>query len=566
MTKQVMPRADESFDVVVLGSGAGGMTAALVAACEGLSVCLLEKTDRFGGTTAWSGGMVWAPGAAEAAADDPDAVRRYLAALVPGAGQDPVMEAFLRAAPQAIGYLARNSLVQLRAVPRYPDYHSDLPGATEAGRVLEPLPFDARQLGDLLPALRLPLPEFALFGSMMVARADLPRFRNVLKSPRDAMFVAGQMARFGWQRLRYGRGTALVLGNALVARLLASLVARGVVLRRGVVVAALMRDRGRVSGLQLADGQTITARHGVVLATGGFTHDTARRANWLPSEMADHSATAPGATADGARLALALAVGVGLAEGRAANAFMAPVSVYRRSDGSLARYPHTVVDRAKPGVIAVNAQGRRFANEALSYHAFAGAMLAPANQAAKGAWLICDSAFLWRYGLGAIKPMTLRLAPWRRRGYLRSAPDLAALGRLLGLPDEALAQTVARFNKGAAGGEDPDFGRGGTVYERFLGDAAASPNPCVAPITRAPFHAVRIVPGDLGAAAGLRINAQAQVCTDKGDPVPGLYAVGADACSVMQGAYPGPGITLGPALTFGWLAARAIMAETSRAL
>lgn len=557
------------YDVVVVGAGAGGMAAALVAALEGAQVCLVEKEPVIGGTTAWSGGMVWAPGVIPdqpgrpGAPDDGESVTAYLASLIPGAARDPRLAAFRARAPAALAYLARRSQVKLRRLARYPDYYQDRPGASLAGRVFEPEPFDAARLGARLSLLRRPLPEFALFGDMMVARPDLARFRAVFKAPAAFARVAGLLARHAWQKLRHGRGTSLVLGNALAARFLASLDQAGVEIRTACPAASLLRDdRGRVIGLALQDGARLYARRGVVLATGGFGHEPARRAALLPPALADHSATAPGAAGDGLRLGQA--AGAAIAQGTVGNGFWAPVSCYVRADGSRAVYPHTVTDRAKPGLIAVDATGQRFVNEALSYHAFVEAMLAGQLRApSASAWLIADRKFLWRYGLGAVKPMALSTRRFRRQGYLIRARSIAALARALGLDACRLQATLTRYNRFAASGEDPDFGKGGDAYQRFLGDAAVSPNPCLAPIETPPFYAVEVTPGDLGTAAGLATDSDGRVCDPAGRPIAGLFACGNDMLSVMQGAYPGPGITLGPAIVFGYAAALAMVRQGS---
>lgn len=548
------------YDVIVLGSGAGGMAAALFSALHGLRACLIEKTDRFGGTTAWSGGMIWAPlsrVAAEAGLTDEDSearVLRYLDALIDGASDDPRMLAYLRNAPRALDMLDASTSVKLQPVPLYPDYHSDLPGATTAGRVLEPVPFDAATLGPRLAQLRRPLPEFALLGTMMLARPDIPHFRKFGKSLKSTAVVLRQVTAFMRQKLRHGRGTRLVLGNALAARFLKSLDEAGVTLMARTEVTALCRDgTGRVNGVTLACGRTLRAARGIVLATGGITHDPERRVALLPPALADHSATCDAATGDGARLAEAMQSRI--AEGAGGNAFYAPVSRYVRPDGSRATYPHTVVDRAKPGLIAVTPRGRRFVNEALSYHEFTKAMLRENPEPGSHAWLIADADFVWKYGLGAVKPMQVDKRRFMRQGYLLRARSIAALARRMGVPPETLDATVTAYNTVAQRGEDPAFHRGTTSYQRFLGDAEVAPNPCVAPITRAPFYAVRVLPGDLGAAAGIATDASARALDGAGRPVPGLYACGADACSIMQGHYPGPGITLGPAITFGFLAA-----------
>jgi succinate dehydrogenase/fumarate reductase flavoprotein subunit len=236
-----------------------------------------------------------------------------------------------------------------------------------------------------------------------------------------------------------------------------------------------------------------------------------------------------------------------------------PVSHVPRKDGSTGVFPH-FVDRSKPGVIAVNRHGERFVNEADSYHDFIQALRASYN--AKGdkgevcAWFIADHRTIRRYGLGYAKAAPLPLGPELRSGYLKRGRTPEDLARAAGFDPEAFARTVAAFNGPAARGEDPEFGRGSTSYNRSLGDPAHKPNPCVAPVAQGPFYAVKVVVGDLGTFAGLRTDAEARVLSGgDGPPIPGLYAAGNDAASIMGGAYPGGGITLGPAMTFGYIAA-----------
>ncbi|MDP6706192.1 MAG: FAD-dependent oxidoreductase [Alphaproteobacteria bacterium] len=554
-----LPPEAEAFDVVVLGAGAGGMAAAAVAATEGLSVLVLEKTRHVGGTTAISGGMVWAPNCdVEAAADDStDAAAAYLDATVPTDAGRAIREAYLAAAPLAIGYLAHHTEVRLEAVPFYPDYYPELPGATTRGRVLEPEPFDGRRLGDAFDRLKPPLPEFTLFGGMMVARADLPHFRNLFRSARSALHVARLVVAYARQRLGHRRGTSLVLGNALAGRLLKSLLDRDVSICLDTHVVRLERQAGRVVGVVVAEQgreRVLVAKRAVILATGGFSHNAARRRDLLPREAQEVTAVADGAAGDG--LDLGTAAGGRIERAEFSPAFWVPASHYRRSDGRQVIFPHTVTDRGKPGLIAVTAAGRRFTNEAASYHEFVGAMLRADNAAdAVPARLICDRRFIWKYGLGAIKPMTLRLRSYKAAGYLTEANSIAGLARALRIDEDALVMTVERYNRDARQGTDTEFGRGSNVYQRHFGDAEVHPNPCLAPIERPPFYSISVSPADLGTATGLAVNAQAQVLDGDGRPVPRLYACGNDMASIMQGAYPGPGITIGPALVFGYLAA-----------
>jgi succinate dehydrogenase/fumarate reductase flavoprotein subunit len=556
----LMPTVD-AYDVVVVGAGAGGMTAAAVAAAQGLRVLLIEKTEFVGGTTAWSGGMVWIPANAkmrEAGLSDSRAdAEAYLASTVPENDNAALREAFLSRGPEAIDYLEANTEVRLQLVKTYPDYYPERAGATAGGRVLEPVVFDGTRLGIAFRRLRPPLPEFTLFGGMMVNRSDIPHLRKVGRSLHSTLRSMRLVAQYALQRLRAPRGTTLHLGNALAARLYASLLARKVEVLLGANVESLLVEQGAVRGVMLAAPfkRSIAAHKGVVLATGGFSHDAALREKFFPAAAGFVSATATAGTGDGLRIAMA--AGASFATRVADPAYWVPASLFKRADGSRGVFPHTVTDRAKPGVIAVNASGQRFVNEALSYHEFVRAMLCDGNDAASRPFhLICDRKFLWTYGLGRIQPFTWNYKRYIKSGELIEAPSIETLADAIGVESFALAATVASFNTHAQDGHDPEFGRGGTIYQRHLGDAGHSPNPCVAPIERAPFFALRIYPADLGTAIGLAIDDHARVLRQDGSAIAGLYACGNDMSSIMNGNYPGPGITLGPALTFGYIAGR----------
>ncbi len=561
-----MMRADdmaneETYDAIVVGAGAGGLAAGCVAAAEGLKTLLIEKSPLVGGTTAVSGGMVWIPANPKMAAagieDSIENARRYLDRCAPTRNA-AAREAFLARGNEALAYLEARTALRLRPVLNYPDYYPDLPGATLGGRVLEPVDFDARVLGRDFALLRRPLAEFMLFDGMMVARPDLPHFRAVLRSPRSAARVARLVAEYGWQRLTAPRGTRLVLGNALVGHLLKSALDLKVSLRLGAQVARLAMREGAVAGVEIDRGgqrETIAARAGVVLATGGFSHDAEMRARLLPAVVSRRSPVCATSTGDGIRIGLA--AGGTLGGRNTQNAFWAPVSHFRRADGSECVFPHTVVDRGKPGIIAVTRDGERFTSEAMSYHEFVLAMFrANRTGAAIPAFLLCDRRSLWQYGLGAVRPFTLSLAKHVASGYLTRARTLAALAAGLGIDAVHLARTIATYNADARRGVDSQFGLGGDAYQRYLGDARNRPNPCMRPIEAGPFFAIRLYPSDLGTAAGLVTDASARVLGADGRPVPNLYACGNDMASIMEGAYPGPGITLGPALVFGYIAAR----------
>jgi succinate dehydrogenase/fumarate reductase flavoprotein subunit len=313
-----------------------------------------------------------------------------------------------------------------------------------------------------------------------------------------------------------------------------------------------------VQGIQILDAsgtRPFVARKGVVLATGGFSHDASLRERFFSGAAGAVSATAPAGTGDGLRIGMA--GGASLGPMVANPAYWVPASLFRRADGSQGVFPHTVTDRAKPGLIAVNASGRRFVNEAVSYHEFVRAMLRDGNDVAgRPFYLVCDARFLWTYGLGRIKPFTRRIRRYVESGELMEAPSIDALAEAIDVETSALSATVDNYNVHARTGLDPEFGRGSTIYQRHLGDADRLPNPCIAPIEQAPFYALRVYPADLGTAVGLRTDRHARVLREDGTAIAGLYACGNDMGSIMNGNYPGPGITLGPALTFGYIAGR----------
>ncbi|MBJ6128124.1 FAD-dependent oxidoreductase [Microvirga splendida] len=562
----------ETFDVVVVGSGAGGMAAALTARDAGLTVLVVEKTEFFGGSTAVSGGAVWIPDNPHMAevghSDSRDAVITYLSQTVGNRMRREIVDAYLDNGPRMVRFLEERTAVRFTARAYSPDYKPELGGASFGGRTLDPVEFDGRRLGPLFKHLRPPIRNFLVFGGMMVGRSDINALLGLTKSVANVRHGAAILSRYARDKVGpWGRGTRLLLGNALAGMLLKSADDAGVVLRRNVPVQRLIMRGGHVIGVAVgtpSGERAIEARLGVVLATGGFPHSAARRLVELPTPDVHRSVVPKGNTGDG--LDLALSAGAALEDDNAGPALWAPVSVWRRADGSESLFPHLVTDRQKPGLIAVNSTGRRFTNEASSYHDFVAGMLkAEGESPSVPAYLICDRTFLKRYGLGLVRP-GIAGAPLVRRlvrdGYLFEAQAIPDLASKIGVPAAALEQTVASMNRAARTGEDPDFGRGASAYDRYLGDPEHSPNPCLGAIERPPFYAVAVWPGDIGTAKGLRADASARVLDTEGRPIPGLYVAGNDMNSVMAGTYPAAGITLGPALTFGYIAGQAI--ATSR--
>ena len=557
-----MTEWDEQTGLLVFGAGAGGMTAALVGKLEGLDVLLCEKTEAAGGITASSAGSAWIPGTSQSRrAGVPDTVERgraYLDSVIGTRGGDAPREAFLRTGPTVIDDLEARSAVKFAAATAHPDYLGNHPGAAFGGRALVPLAFDGRLLGADFKRVLPPWSEFTVLGGMMVTRADIPALLAPLRSLANLRRVAGLLGRYALDRLRHRRGTNLVMGNALVGRLLYSLREAAVPIRFGTRLIELVRDGDRVAGA-VVDGpggrRTIRAERGVVLATGGLARDPALRATLFPEAAQPLSLAPEGHTGDAVNAALAQ--GAALDDAMESPGLWMPCSVMTREDGTQSVWPHIILDRAKPGLIAVNAAGRRFCNEADSYHDFCTAMMrADAISPSIPAHLIVDRRFIADYGLGLVHPGTRNLSRFIRAGYLIEAPDLRALALRIGADPEGLAATVKAYNADSQTGVDHAFGRGESDLNRINGDPANKPNPCLRPIGPGPFYAVAVRPADLASSAGLAGDGDGRVLDAAGAPIPGLYACGNDLASIFRGTYPGPGTTIGPALVFGWRAAR----------
>lgn len=556
---------ETAFDLIVLGSGAAGLTAALTAALEGMSVLMLEHQPVFGGTSARSSGTVWVPDnrhmRAAGIADRREA-EAYLSALAGASAAPGMLRAFLDAAPAMEADLGARAGLACRPLKTAPDYRQEIEGAAPGWRALEPPAFDGRALGADFERLAAPLPELMLFGGMMVTRPEAAALVRAERSLSAMRLGAGLVSRYLADRLRHRRGTRLVLGNALVARLFAEGRRRGVRLITSASVSELTREQGRVTGV-LLDGRRIEGRRGVVLAGGGFPASAEWRAREMPEPIAPDTPASPGAM--GRTLELGVAAGGVLGPSGLDNALWFPSSLMQRRDGSQAVYPHIVLDRAKPGSIAVDASGRRFCNEAVSYHEFVRAMYRrQAECVAIPAWMICDRRFISRYGLGLIRPRTPVLGRYIGNDYLKTGRDASELARKIGVPAEALTETLARFNGFASSGRDADFQRGETLYDRANGDATHGPNLCLGPVGPGRLYAVALYPTPLGTSRGLMADVDARVLDGGGTPIPGLYVAGNDMHSVFGGEYPGAGAQLGQGMTFGWLAARHAAGNNAR--
>lgn len=543
-------------DLLVIGSGAAGLSAAVTAAFHGLKVVVAEKDPVLGGTTAWSGGWIFAPCTPLARragiVEDVELPRTYLRHVLGPHFDEARVGAFLDAAPRMVSFFEEHTALRFEAGLRIPDTYGTVPGAGTGGRSVIAAAYDARELGELVHKLRLPMRETTFMGMTIQAGPDLAAFMNVTRSPRAFAHVAKRVTRHWLDLVRHRRGMQLRNGVALVARLLRSAADLGVDPRTSSAALELLRENGTVTGAVLAPGIEVRARRGVVLAAGGFAHDGARVRALFPAPDQHWTLAVPSATGDGARLGESAG---GIVDNTlAAPGAWCPVSLVPFADGTTGRFPH-IIERGKPGIIGVLANGRRFCNEGEGYHDYVAAMLAavPAGQEV-ASWLVCERAFQRRYGLGIARPTPLPVGPYLRSGYIKSGRTLAELARNCGIDPAGLERTVAEYNVHACKGDDPAYGRGSTIYHRYQGDARVRPNPCVAPIERAPFFAVKVVPGSFGTFAGLRTDAHARVLDASGRPIPNLYAAGTDMASVMGGCYPAGGINLGPALTFGYIA------------
>jgi succinate dehydrogenase/fumarate reductase flavoprotein subunit len=551
-------------DVLVAGSGAGGLAAAITAAQRGLQVIVTEKEALFGGTTAYSAGGIWIPCSSHArragVSDSAEEALRYLEQEIGEHLDRAKARAYLATCAEALDFVERETTVRFTLMTAWSDYHPDLPGASAGGRSLVPEPFDGRLLGERFRDLRPPLATMMLYGGMSVGRTDIPHLLNATRSARSALHVLGMLARYGADRLRWPRGTRLTNGNSLVAQLAKSLFERSVPLWLRSPLVRLVRADGRVAGaIVRREGREIEvrARRGVVLACGGFPRDDDMRVEHYRHVAAgkNHVPLAPpGNAGDGIRAARG--VGAAFTAEYPQPAAWTPVSLVPQRDGTVVPYPH-FIDRCKPGYIAVDRRGRRFANEADSYHDFMPRLFEACRfDAEVAAFLVCDHRAIRRYGIGVVPPAPGRMGPHLRSGYLARADTPEALARALGVDPPGFAAQLERYNRDAERGEDPELGKGTNAYHRFGGDPSHGPNPNIAPIVTPPYYAVKLVPGDLGTFIGLATDPLARVLDVNEQPIPGLYAVGNDQASVMGGTYPGAGITIGPALTFGYIAAR----------
>lgn len=558
-----MAKPELEYDLIVVGSGAAGLSAAITAAYHGLSVVVLEKADGLGGATAWSGGWMWIPlnSLAKRAGinEDPDTVRTYLRHRLGKRYDSAKIDAFLDAAPRMVDFFDEHTALQFADGNAIPDIYAETPGAGTGGRSVIAAPFDGRDLGKTIHKLRKIMRETAFLGMPIQAGPDLTAFLTCTRSLRSALHVAKRFTRHMWDLARYGRAMQLVNGAALIARLVKSGEALNVTYKVSSPVTQLVAESGRIQGVvanTTPEGEIeLRSRRGVVLAAGGFPYDVERRRELIPrTPTGEEHWPLPPTSSNGDGLRLGETAGGVIETDLESPVAWAPISLVPYGNGRVGHFPH-IIDRGKPGIIGVLADGCRFVNEAYGYYDYVAAMVreVPDGQEVTS-WLICTHRFQRRYGIGITRPSPAPFRHWIRKGYLKQGRTVEELAGQCGIDPQGLARTIREYNKHARHGEDPDFGRGSTPYNRKQGDPANKPNPCIAPLDKGPYYAVKIVPGCFGTFAGLKTNAEAQVLDVNGEAITGLYAAGTDMASIMGGHYPAGGINLGPAMAFGHIA------------
>jgi 3-oxosteroid 1-dehydrogenase len=531
------------FDVVVIGTGGAGMTAALAAADAGARVAIVDKSAVAGGTTAVSGGVVWVPGnrhMSEAGiADSADDAFTYVSRLADGRSDPALIRRFLEVGPEMVDFVERVTPVRFQALGRYPDYHPEFAGGRPGGRSLDPGLFDTGELGPWKPRLR----RSPVFGMTAM---------SVTEATEWGVFSKPSALPFGLLAKRFKQGL-VCYGGALAGGLLKALLERGIEPLLATPARELVIDGERVVGVRAEQGGepvALGARRGVVLASGGFEWDPELCARFLGGPLT-HPNSPPDNTGDGLRMAMALGADLGnMSEAWWCPSLAIPGEEY---DGR-PLYRGDFATRSLPHTIIVNRRGRRFVNEAHNYNDMMKAFFAfdPVDyqRANLPAWIVLDSQYLERYALLTYVP-GMPVPDWLTR-----ADTLDGLAAAIGVDPRGLAATVAGFNRFAVEGSDPELRRGESLYDHFYGDPEHRPNPNLGTIEKPPFYAIQVHPGAIGTKGGVRIDRDARALRIDGRPIAGLYAAGNVTAGITGPGYPGAGATIAAAMTFGYLAGR----------
>lgn len=545
----------ETVDVVVVGAGGAGLAAALTAASKGLSTVLVEKSPYWGGSTSRSGGGVWIPNNSvlrrDGVVDSPEEARKYAHAIIGEHAPADRIDAYIDRGPEALDYLMAHAPLDLEWVKGYSDYYPEAPGGRVTGRSVEPRPFDARRLGDDLATMHPMYTKAPL--NMVVLQSDYKWMNVGMRHWRGIAKMAKVGARFSWFKSRNKK--MIAMGAALAAELLVGCRQAGVDIRLNTPMTDLLVDDGAVVGVRVDhDGQPqeIRARFGVILGSGGFEHNEAMRAQYQRAPIGTEWTTgAPSNTGDGIVAAQSAGAAVSLMD----DAWWGPTMTLPKGPW------FALSERNMPGTFMVNMRGERFMNESLPYveagHQMYGGEFGQGEGAGANvpAWLVMDQRCRNRYlfaGLPARQPIP---KSWLASGAVVKADTIAGLAEQMGVPAEALTATTERFNGFARTGVDADFQRGVSGYDNYYGDPTNKPNPNLGPVNKAPFYAVKMVPGDLGTKGGIDTDVAGRALRADGSVIEGLYAAGNTSAPVMGHTYAGPGATIGPAIVFGYLAA-----------
>ena len=558
--ERVSGSLDHHCDFLVIGSGGGGMTAALRAHDSGLDTLVIEASDKFGGSTGMSGGALWIPNnqhmAAAGVSDSPAEGLEYLRKVAGERGTDPRVRAYVEHSPEMVRYLEGASAVKLSPCKAYCDYYPEYAGGKPGARTIEPVPYSASELGEHARELRRSGQGLVL-GRMGVTAVEAHRL--VQFSFISYVLLFWLLVRY-WldlpARLKGKEDNRLTLGTALVGRMRRSMLDRDIPLWLSTRALELIVQDGRVVGARVErDGKPlrILAQHGVLLASGGFERNLDMRLHYQQHPItATWTAGNPHNVGDGIRMGEAVGGSLDLMD----EAWWTPVTLLPNEYAWL-----LVVEKSMPGAIMVNQAGRRFTNEAAPYGDVVHGIYAANRPEASTvpAYLIFDARYRRSYPVGPLGPSKLQpdsaVGRRLRRDFLHKANSLAELAARIGVNPEGLERTVERFNTFARVGRDEDFRRGESAYDRYYSDAKIAPNSSLAPLVEAPFYAIAVYPGDLGTKGGLRTDIHARVLTADDKVIAGLYAAGNCTASVMGTSYPGAGGTIGPAMTFGYLAA-----------
>ena len=541
---------DFKTDLVIIGTGSAGLTAAIVADHEGLDVIVLEKEPVYGGTTALSGGVCWVPNNSlmkKAGIDDnPDDAMTYLKHNIGNRVAEAKLQAFVDNAPKMADYLITNSAMEFVLVHGFPDYRPETPGGSKGGRSIDPKVISGRRLDDYdkLRKSNLTIP-----GGVVGSVTELRRLAFYRANPLGLLQVWRFFPRNLWNKI--ARREHVSSGRALIARLRLTLQRKNVPFWLETPLEELLVEDGAVIGVRATkDGSSITirARKGVVMAAGGFERNSAMRKQFFGDKGGDawnegaFTSGSPGNTGDG----ISAGAEIGAAMDLMDDMWWMPSVIPPSGTPAI-----VVFERGLPHMMIVNARGERFANEARPYNELGRIIY---EDSALPTFIVFDHEFRTKYAIGGMLP---GITPERyiEDGYVKRADTLEELASLTGIDAAGLVQTVSRFNDMAVAGKDEDFHKGESAFDLYAGDPANKPNPCLGPVAKAPFYAMEIKAGDLGTKGGLLTNEQAQVLREDGTVVPGLYAAGNSSASVMGNFYPGAGGTIGAAMTYGYIAA-----------